>query len=134
MVLLHLPAHIDNQSKCVLIETLGDGTVSEMIPATTSNGQQVLIMKERSQQTKGKKAQQNNIFAGKLLAELIKTSLGRARKLSRSRTHETVPRHFRRLLHCYPKRQEWHQCPGCRPVLSGGDCIWRRSSNALILV
>ena len=46
------------------------------IPATTSTGQQVLILKEGSSQTKGNDAQRNNIFAAKLIAEIVKTSLG----------------------------------------------------------
>src|ERR1700730_7391965 len=46
------------------------------IPATTSTGQQVLILKEGSSQTKGHDAQRNNIFAAKLIAEIVKTSLG----------------------------------------------------------
>src|ERR1700730_10407791 len=46
------------------------------IPATTSTGQQVLILKEGSSQTKGHDAQTNNIFAAKLIAEIVKTSLG----------------------------------------------------------
>ena len=47
-----------------------------VIPATTSTGQQVLILKEGSSQTKGHDAQRNNIFAAKLIAEIVKTSLG----------------------------------------------------------
>ena len=47
-----------------------------MIPATTSTGQQVLILKEGSSQTKGNDAQRNNIFAAKLIAEIVKTTLG----------------------------------------------------------
>src|SRR5271166_4263488 len=46
------------------------------IPATTSTGQQVLILKEGSSQTKGNDAQRNNIFAARLIAEIVKTSLG----------------------------------------------------------
>jgi archaeal chaperonin len=47
-----------------------------VIPATTSSGQQVLILKEGSSETKGRDAQNNNIFAAKLLAEVVKSSLG----------------------------------------------------------
>jgi archaeal chaperonin len=47
-----------------------------VIPATTSSGQQVLILKEGASQTKGRDAQSNNIFAAKLLAEVVKSSLG----------------------------------------------------------
>src|SRR5215469_10326295 len=50
--------------------------MSQVIPATTSTGQQVLILKEGSSQTKGRDAQNNNIFAAKLIAEVVKTSLG----------------------------------------------------------
>ena len=46
------------------------------IPATTSSGQPVLILKEGSSQTKGNEAQRNNIFAAKLIAEIVKSSLG----------------------------------------------------------
>ncbi|MHB8567964.1 MAG: thermosome subunit beta [Nitrososphaerales archaeon] len=44
--------------------------------ATAANGQQVLILKEGSSQTKGNDAQRNNIFAAKLIAEIVKTTLG----------------------------------------------------------
>jgi archaeal chaperonin len=47
-----------------------------LTPATTSSGQQVLILKEGSTQTKGRDAQNNNIFAAKLIAEIVKSSLG----------------------------------------------------------
>ena len=47
-----------------------------LTPATTSSGQQVLILKEGSSQTKGRDAQTNNIFAAKLIAEIVRTSLG----------------------------------------------------------
>jgi archaeal chaperonin len=47
-----------------------------LTPATTSSGQQVLILKEGSTQTKGRDAQSNNIFAAKLIAEIVKSSLG----------------------------------------------------------
>ena len=47
-----------------------------VIPATTSSGQQVLILKEGSSQTKGNDAQRNNIYAAKLIAEIVKTTLG----------------------------------------------------------
>src|SRR5579875_2949466 len=46
------------------------------IPATTANGQPVLILKEGSSQVKGNEAQRNNIFAAKLIAEIVKSSLG----------------------------------------------------------
>ena len=47
-----------------------------VIPATTSSGQQVLILKEGSSETKGEDAQRNNILAGKLIADVVKSSLG----------------------------------------------------------
>jgi thermosome len=46
------------------------------IPAVTSSGQQVLILKEGTSQTRGRDAQKNNIMAAKLIAELVRTSLG----------------------------------------------------------
>ncbi|MHB1908834.1 MAG: hypothetical protein ACYCQJ_08175, partial [Nitrososphaerales archaeon] len=45
-------------------------------PATTSSGQPVIILKEGSSENKGRDAQKNNIFAAKLIAEIVKTSLG----------------------------------------------------------
>ncbi len=45
-------------------------------PAMTSSGQPVLILKEGSSQNRGKEAQKNNIAAAKLIAEIVKTSLG----------------------------------------------------------
>ncbi|MGI0078699.1 MAG: thermosome subunit beta [Nitrososphaerales archaeon] len=49
---------------------------AQAIPATTSSGQPVIILKEGSSQSKGRDAQRNNIFAAKLISEIIKTSLG----------------------------------------------------------
>ena len=46
------------------------------IPAMTSGGTPVLILKEGSNQSKGKEAQRNNIAAAKLIAEIVKTSVG----------------------------------------------------------
>ena len=46
------------------------------IPATTSTGQPVLILKEGSSQVRGNEAQRNNIYAAKLIAEIVRTSLG----------------------------------------------------------
>src|ERR671938_309467 len=43
---------------------------------TTPGGMPVLILKEGSKETKGKDAQKNNLTAAKLIAELVKTSLG----------------------------------------------------------
>ncbi len=50
--------------------------MSTLIPAKTSSGQQVFILKEGSNETKGRDAQKNNIFAAKLIAEIVKSSLG----------------------------------------------------------
>ena len=47
--------------------------MSSTIPTT---GQQVLILKEGSSQTKGNDAQRNNIHAAKFIAEIVKTTLG----------------------------------------------------------
>ncbi len=46
------------------------------IPAVTSSGQPVLILKEGSSQNRGKEAQRNNIAAAKLISEIVKTSIG----------------------------------------------------------
>jgi len=46
------------------------------IPAVTSSGQPVLILKEGTAQTKGREAQRNNITAAKLVGEIVRTSLG----------------------------------------------------------
>jgi thermosome len=46
------------------------------IPAVTSSGQPVLILKEGASQNRGREAQKNNIAAAKLIAEIVKTSLG----------------------------------------------------------
>ena len=43
---------------------------------TTQGGTPVLILKEGSSENKGRDAQKNNIFAAKLIAEIVKTSLG----------------------------------------------------------
>lgn len=43
---------------------------------TTAGGMPVLILREGSKETKGKEAQKNNITAAKLIAEIVKTSLG----------------------------------------------------------
>jgi len=50
--------------------------LSESSFVTTSGGQQVLVLREGSTQSRGKRAQTNNIQAAKLVAELVKTSLG----------------------------------------------------------
>ncbi|MFQ5940291.1 MAG: thermosome subunit beta [Nitrososphaerales archaeon] len=44
--------------------------------ATTSTGVPVLILKEGSSESKGKEAQRNNIMASKLIAQVVRTSLG----------------------------------------------------------
>ena len=46
------------------------------IPATTSSGQPVLILKEGSTKSRGNEAQKNNVFAARLISEIVKTSLG----------------------------------------------------------
>src|ERR1700693_6486369 len=49
---------------------------TQAIPAVTSSGQPVLILKEGSNQSRGKEAQRNNIQAAKLIAEIVKSSIG----------------------------------------------------------
>jgi thermosome len=49
---------------------------TQAISAVTSNGQPVLILKEGSNQSRGKEAQRNNIQAAKLVAEIVKSSIG----------------------------------------------------------
>jgi len=46
------------------------------IPAMTSSGQPVLILKEGSSQSRGREAQRNNIAAAKLISEIVKSSIG----------------------------------------------------------
>ncbi|MDG7007476.1 MAG: TCP-1/cpn60 chaperonin family protein [Nitrososphaerota archaeon] len=46
------------------------------MPAVTSSGQPVLILKEGSSQSRGKEAQRNNIAAAKLISEIVKSSIG----------------------------------------------------------
>jgi thermosome len=47
------------------------------IPVTTAGGTvPVLILKEGAKETKGREAQRNNIIAARLVAEIVKTSLG----------------------------------------------------------
>src|SRR5205807_10609274 len=43
---------------------------------TTAGGMPVLILKEGSKESKGKEAQRNNFTAAKLIAEIVKSSLG----------------------------------------------------------
>src|SRR5919206_1648660 len=43
---------------------------------TTAGGMPVLILKEGTKESKGKEAQRNNYTAAKLIAEIVKTSLG----------------------------------------------------------
>jgi thermosome len=50
--------------------------MSESSFVTTSGGQQVLVLREGATQSRGKRAQNNNISAAKLIAEIVKTSLG----------------------------------------------------------
>ena len=49
---------------------------TQAIPAVTSSGQPVLILKEGSNQSRGKEASRNNIQAAKLVAEIVKSSIG----------------------------------------------------------
>src|SRR5919199_3184815 len=46
------------------------------IQQATAGGMPVLILKEGTKESKGREAQKNNITAAKLIAELVKTSLG----------------------------------------------------------
>ncbi|MFQ5758836.1 MAG: thermosome subunit beta [Candidatus Bathyarchaeia archaeon] len=46
------------------------------VPATTAGGQPILVLKEGSSQTRGRDAQRNNITAAKLIAEVVRSSLG----------------------------------------------------------
>jgi len=49
---------------------------AQAIPAITQSGQPILILREGTAQTKGKDAQKNNITAAKLVAEVVRSSLG----------------------------------------------------------
>ena len=49
---------------------------TQAIQGVTSSGQPVLILKEGSGRSRGKEAQHNNIQAAKLVAEIVKSSLG----------------------------------------------------------
>ena len=51
-------------------------TTAQAIPAVTESGQPILILKEGTTQTKGREAQRNNIMADKVIAEMVRTSLG----------------------------------------------------------
>jgi thermosome len=48
----------------------------QTIPAMTKSGTPVLILKEGSSESKGRESQRNNIFAAKLISEIVKSSLG----------------------------------------------------------
>jgi thermosome len=50
--------------------------MAQAIPAVTESGQPILILKEGTTQTKGREAQKNNITAAKIVAEMVRTSLG----------------------------------------------------------
>jgi thermosome len=50
--------------------------MSQASYATTAGGQQVIILKEGSSQNRGKDAQKNNIWAAKLISDLVRTTLG----------------------------------------------------------
>jgi archaeal chaperonin len=49
---------------------------TQAIQGVTSSGQPVLILKEGNNQSRGKEAQRNNIQAAKLVAEIVKSSIG----------------------------------------------------------
>jgi archaeal chaperonin len=44
--------------------------------ATTTGGQPVIILKEGTSQNRGREAQKNNIWAAKVISDLVKTTLG----------------------------------------------------------
>ena len=46
------------------------------VPAVTSTGQPVLILKEGTSETRGREAQRNNFLAARLIAEVVRSSLG----------------------------------------------------------
>jgi len=46
------------------------------IPAMTSTGQPILILKEGASQTRGREAQRNNMMAARIIADVLKSSLG----------------------------------------------------------
>jgi thermosome len=50
--------------------------MAEASYATTSSGQQVLLLREGASTSRGRRAQNNNISAAKLIAEVVRTSLG----------------------------------------------------------
>jgi len=49
---------------------------AQAIPALTQSGQPILLLREGSTETTGKEAQKNNISAAKVIAEIVRTSLG----------------------------------------------------------
>ncbi|MEM2640858.1 MAG: hypothetical protein QW374_06375, partial [Candidatus Bathyarchaeia archaeon] len=51
---------------------------AEVIPAVTESGQPILILKEGTSRVRGRDAQVNNITAARIVAEMVKTSLGPA--------------------------------------------------------
>ena len=50
--------------------------MTEASYVTSSSGQQVLVLKQGGASNRGRKAQSNNISAAKLIAEMVRTSLG----------------------------------------------------------
>ena len=50
--------------------------MAEVSYGRTESGQQVLILKEGTSQSRGRQAQSNNIVAAKLIANIVKSSLG----------------------------------------------------------
>ena len=47
-----------------------------MAAQATSANMPVILLKDGSSQTKGREAQKNNISAAKIIAEIVRTSLG----------------------------------------------------------
>lgn len=50
--------------------------MAEAVPAVTQQGVPILILKEGTTRTKGREAQKRNIMAARLVAEIVKSSLG----------------------------------------------------------
>jgi chaperonin GroEL (HSP60 family) len=50
--------------------------MAQAIPAVTPTGQPILILKEGTERERGRSARRKNIQAAKLVAEIVKSSLG----------------------------------------------------------
>ncbi|MDA4113291.1 MAG: thermosome subunit, partial [Thaumarchaeota archaeon] len=50
--------------------------MTEASYVTSSSGQQVIVLKQGGASNRARKAQSNNIAAAKLIAEMVRTSLG----------------------------------------------------------